>query len=225
VTDQVVTISIDGMEIRTTARSKVLSAALDNGIYIPNLCAIRGAREQFAGCRLCQVEIAGRRELVTACTEPVAEGMVVRTDTPPVKRVRRTALELILSNHPVNCSECDRNGRCALQDTAAKLKVSLRQKRFPKIPREYPIDNSHPEFNYNPNLCILCGKCVWACNEHGNGALNFAFKGMETMVTTFAGTPLKEVDCAGCTKCVAICPTGALLPKKKNQTRPQRTDS
>ncbi len=214
-----VTLSIDGVEITARDNTRILWAALDNGIYIPNLRAIRGTMEPYAACRLCQVEIKGRSGLVTACTEPVSDGLVVSTNTDRAMRVRRTALELILSNHPIVCSECSKNARCALQDVAQRLNVSLRQKRFPNIPRHYNVDGSHPAMTYDPNLCILCGKCVWVCNEYGKGTLNFAFRGMKTVVSAFGGLPLKETGCDSCARCVAVCPTGALIPKVPGKGR------
>jgi len=208
-----VNLQIDGKQVTVPPGTRILWAALDNGIYIPNLCAIREAVPAIAACRLCLVEIEGQGELVAACAEPVAEGMVVHTDTPRVVRVRRTAFELIMSNHPVICAECPVNGKCGLQDTARHLGLKLKQKRFRNLPRSYPVDDSHPHVRFNPNLCILCGKCVWVCNERGSGALNFAFRGMETMVSTFRGIPLKDAGCSSCSECAAVCPVGALTIK------------
>ena len=210
---KLVTLTINSIEVKAKGGTKILWAALDNGIYIPHLCAIREANPPYTSCRLCQVEIDGYKELVTACSEPVAEGMVVRSNSPWVNRVRRTAFQLILSNHPIICSECFANGICELQELSHFLKVPLRQRRFRTLPRNYPVDDSHPLFVYNPNLCVLCGKWVWVCNERGNGTLNFAFRGMETIVSTFGGIPLKDADCDSCAKCVVTCPVGALAPK------------
>lgn len=210
---KLVSLIIDGVKVRVREGTKILWAALDSGIYIPNLCAIRQANPPHAGCRLCLVEIEGYKELVTACTEPVAEGMVVRSNSSRAKRVRRTAFQLILSNHPIICSECFRNGDCELQELSVHLKVPLRQKRFRILTRNYLIDDSHPLFVYDPNLCVLCGKCVWVCKERGKGTLNFAFRGMETVVSTFSGIHLKDADCNSCVQCVAVCPVGALVPK------------
>lgn len=210
---KLVTLTIDGVEVKAKRGTKILWAALDNGIYIPHLCAIREADHPYAGCRLCQVEIDGYKELVTACSEPVAEDMVVRSNSPWANRVRRTAFQLILSNHPIICSVCFANGICELQELSHFLKVPLRQRRFRTLLRNYPVDDSHPLFIYNPNLCVLCGKCVWVCNERGNGTLNFAFRSMETIVSTFGGIPLKDAGCDSCAKCVVTCPVGALVPK------------
>lgn len=208
-----VNIQIDGKRVTAPQGTRILWAALDNGIYIPNLCAIREALPAIAACRLCLVEIEGQKDLVAACAEPVAEGMVIYTNTPRVSRVRRTAFELIMSNHPVICAGCPANGKCGLQDVARHLGLKLKQKRFRNIPRSYPADDSHPRVRFDPNLCILCGKCVWACNERGSGALNFAFRGIETAVSTFRGIPLKDSGCSDCSVCATVCPVGALTIK------------
>ena len=210
-----VTLTINGVQIRAAKGEKVLWAALDNDIYIPNLCAIREADLPFGACRLCFVEIEGRNTPVTACTEPVAEGMVVHTDTPRVSRLRRTAFELLLSHHHVDCRNCAKNRNCELQRIASRLGLKLKLTRFRPIPRELPVDSSHPLFIYDPNKCVLCGKCVWVCNERGTGTLDFAFRAIHAAVSTFANVPLAEADCDSCLECVAICPVGALVLKEK----------
>ncbi len=187
--------------------------ALDNGLYIPNLCAVREASTPFASCRLCFVEIEGRSAPVTACTEPVSDGMTVRLNTPPVKRLRNTAFELLLSHHKLDCVHCAKNKKCGLQQTATQLGLKLKSKRFRRIPRNLPVDSSHTLFTYDPNKCILCGKCVWACQVQGSGILDFAYRGIETVVSTFSGMPLAEAGCTACLACVGVCPVGSLVAK------------
>ena len=208
-----VTLFIDDVEVKAGQGDCLLWVALDNGFYIPNLCAIRQADLPLAGCRLCFVEIEGRDGPVTACTTMVSDGMAVHLNTPRVSRLRNTAFELLLTHHKVDCSHCAKSGNCGLQDTASRLGLKLKSKRFRSIPREMPVDSSHPLFTYDPNKCVLCGKCVWVCNELGNGILNFAFRGMRTVVTTFADVPLAEAGCDSCLACVAICPVGSLVAK------------
>ena len=213
-----VTLTIDGKEIKTRKGEKVLWAALDNGIYIPNLCAIHEAGKPYGGCRLCFVEIEGRNTPVTACTETVEEGMQVNTRGPQAQRLARTALELLLASHPVDCGHCLANRACELQRSAAHLGVKLKTKRFRKIEHDLPIDSSCPDFLYDPNKCVLCGKCVWACrNRLGIGVLGFAYRGFKRMVTTFNNRPIAESGCQQCGDCVAVCPVGALVFKGKNK--------
>ncbi len=187
--------------------------ALDNSVYVPNLCAIREADLPFGACRLCFVEIEGRSSPVTACSEPVEEGMVVHTRTPRVDRLRRTAFELLLSHHHLDCRNCSKNKNCELQRIAFRLGFKLKLQRFRPIPRSLPIDSSHPLFIYNPNKCVLCGKCVWMCQEHGIGAIDFAFRGIDTRVSTFDNVPLIDSKCDSCLQCVDVCPVGALVRK------------
>jgi len=209
-----VSLTIDGKRIGAAPGEKVLWAALDNGIYIPNLCAIRERSEPFASCRLCFVEIEGRDVPVTACTEPVAEGMVVNTKGTKALRLSRTALELILASHPVDCAHCPKSSSCELQKIAKHLGVKLKTKRFRKILSELPIDSSSPLFIYDPNKCVLCGRCVWVCQEKlGKGSIGFAHRGFRRMVTTFGDEPMGRSSCQDCSECVTVCPVGALVFK------------
>jgi bidirectional [NiFe] hydrogenase diaphorase subunit len=211
-----VSVTIDGKEIRAVEGDKILWAALDNGIYIPNLCAIRERDEPFASCRLCFVEVDGIDMPVPACTTPVREGMVVNTKGPKALRLTRTAFELLLSNHPVDCAHCARNRSCELQRIAKHLGVRLNSKRFRKNLRNLPIDSSSPIFVYDPNKCVLCGKCVWVCQEQlGIGAIGFAHRGFRRVVTTFGDKPIGESTCQRCGACVNACPVGALSFKEE----------
>ena len=206
---------IDGKKMRAVEGEKILWAALDNGIYIPNLCAIKEKNEPFAACRLCFVEIEGKDMPVTACTTPVTEGMVVNTKGSTALRLARTAFELLLASHPVDCAHCPKSGSCELQRIAKHLGVKLNTKRFRKILPELPIDSSSPVFTYDPNKCVLCGRCVWVCQEKlGIGAIGFAHRGFQRIVTTFADEPIGKSRCQGCGECVAVCPVGALVFKQ-----------
>jgi len=206
-------LTIDGVETKAQEGEKLLWAALDNGFYIPNLCAIRQDDSPLASCRLCFVEIEGRDAPVTACTEPVKDGMVIHLDTPKVKRLRNTAFELLLSHLRIDCRNCPKSGNCELQNIASHLGLKLKLTRFRQIPRELPVDSSHASFTYDPNKCVLCGKCVWMCRQQGTGILDFAFKGIDTRVSTVDGIPLAEAGCNDCLACVAVCPVGALVAK------------
>ncbi len=209
-----VSLTIDGKRIRAAPGEKVLWAALDNGIYIPNLCAIQERSAPFASCRLCFVDIEGKDDPVAACTAPVAAGMVVNTQGENALRLARTALELLLASHPVDCADCLKNGPCELQRIAKHLRVKLKAKRFRKILPELPIDSSSPLFIYDPNKCVLCGRCVWVCQEKlGKGTIGFAYRGFRRMVTTFGDEPMGKSRCKDCCECVAVCPVGALAFK------------
>ena len=209
-----VSLTIDGKKVRAAPGEKVLWVALDSDIYIPNLCAIREKREPSASCRLCFVEIEGKDKPVAACTTPVAQGMVVNTRAPRALRLARTALELLLASHPVDCAHCPANGSCELQRIAKHLQVKLKAKRFRKILPELPIDSSSPLFIYDPNKCVLCGRCVWVCQQKpGKAVIGFAHRGFRRMVTTFGDEPVGRSGCQDCSECVTVCPVGALVFK------------
>ena len=211
-----VSLTIDGEKVTARRGEKVLWAALDNGIYIPNLCALRDALGITAACRLCFVEVEGKKQPVTACTETVEQGMVVNTRGAGALRLVRTAFELLMASHPVDCAHCPANGSCELQKIAHHLGAKLKTRRFRKLLRELPVDSSSPVFIYDPNKCVLCGRCVWICRERlGIGALGFARRGFERVVTTFGDEPIGESGCRDCGECVVACPTGALTFKEQ----------
>ena len=207
--------TIDGKKIKAAEGDNILFAALENGIYIPNLCAIREKADPPASCRLCFVEVEGEDEPVTACTEPVKEGMVVHTKGKVAKRLTRTAAELILASHPVDCGHCMKNWSCELQIIAKHLGIKLKSKRLRRLERNLPIDDSLSIFTFNPNKCVLCGKCVWVCQEQlGIGAIGFTRRGFKRIVSTYQDKPLAESRCIECGECVKVCPVGALVFKE-----------
>jgi len=211
-----VSLTIDGKNIKASEGKTILWAALENGIYIPNLCAIQEKTQPSASCRLCFVEVEGENEPVIACTEPVKEGMVVHTRGKNALRLARTSAELILASHPVDCAHCLKNRSCELQKIAKHLGIKLTTKRFRKLERNLPIDESSSVFIYDANKCVLCGKCVWVCQEKlGIGAIGFTRRGFKRMVSTFQDKPFGETTCSECAECVKICPVGALAFKTK----------
>ncbi|MCL6610186.1 MAG: (2Fe-2S)-binding protein [Peptococcaceae bacterium] len=209
-----VRITIDGKAIETAAGEKILWAALDNGIYIPHLCSIRENHSPFASCRLCFVEIEGYPGPVTACTEGAAEGMAVRTRSERVDRLVRTGFEMIMSNHRTECGVCPKNRSCALQKIAKERGLRLKPGRLEKLDRNLPVDDTAESIIYDPNKCVLCGRCVWTCKKTGSGTLGFAKRGFDRMVTTFLEAPLGESGCSGCSACAEACPVGALALKR-----------
>jgi bidirectional [NiFe] hydrogenase diaphorase subunit len=210
-----VSLTINGKKIIAPAGRKLLWAALDNGIYIPNLCVMRDKKEPEAACRLCWVEIAGRQSPVTACTEPCAEGMVVNTAGEKTLKLARTGFELLMASHALDCAHCNANGSCELQKIAKVLGCSLKPKRFRPITRGLAVDTSNPLFSYDPNKCVLCGRCVWVCRKNvKSGVLGFTHRGFERRISTFGDEPIGK-DCLDCSACVKACPTGALTMKDK----------
>jgi len=209
-------LSIDGEEVKCFEGEILLWAALDHGIYIPNLCALRERAEPHGACRLCFVEVEGESLPVTACTTKVKEGMVVNTKGQKASRLARTAFELILSNHPVDCAHCLKNRSCELQKIARYLGVNLNTKKFRKFLRDLAIDETSPVFMYDPNKCVLCAKCVWLCQEKlGINAIGFAYRGFQRWVTTFDNEPVGLSECKDRIELVEICPVGAFVSKNK----------
>ena len=210
------TITIDGKSITAQEGARLLWVALDNGIYIPNLCMLRDMERPAAACRLCLVEVDEKPEPVTACTEEVYEGMTVRTATPMVQRLRRMAAELLIASHPMNCPACGKNRSCQLQSLARHLKLKLKTDRLRPLAHDFPIDQSHPALLFDPNKCLLCGRCVWVCKDRtGLGIFQFIHRGFETRISTFMNKPLAETRCTGCLECARVCPVGALCSKNK----------
>ena len=208
-------LTIDGKKVTAKKGNKILEAALDAGIYIPNLCFIPEADLPQGGCRLCYVHVEGRG-LVTACTLPVKNGMVVNTQTPEVMRIRRTAFKLLIGYHNLDCRSCWKNKKCELQKLAAKIKVKLkRPEDLRGLPTEFlPLDTTNPYITYDPNQCIICGKCVWVCTKiNGEPLLDFAYRGNKTRLTLTANSVLIEEKCPSCGECCAVCPTAALRPQ------------
>lgn len=209
-----VEIIIDGQKVEAREGQKVLWAALDAGVFIPHLCAERKMDHRAGSCRLCFVEIEGHPAPVTSCTETVKPGMKVFTRSGKVDRLVRTGFELIMSTHRLDCAHCPANKKCALQEIARKRKLPLKPRRIPKIEPDWPVDESRPDFGLNPNHCVLCGKCVRACNRTSEcRILDFKGRGITTVISTFDGMPLADHKCDGCLECVMVCPVGALYRK------------
>ena len=206
-----VTLTIDGREIEAKKGATVLEAATAAGIYVPALCS-HPDLTPFGACRLCIVEIEKMRGFPPACTTPATEGMVVHTNTPKLQELRRNMLELILSEHPYSCLTCPNNLKCELQRVAHY--VGLDKVTFPYTYKELPVHNEDPLIIRDYNLCILCGRCVRACQEmRGVSAIAFTFRGSQAVIGTAFDRSLKDSGCKFCGACIEVCPTGALRDK------------
>jgi len=212
---ETITLTIDGVQVKTRKGAPVLEAAQEVGIYIPTLCHDPDL-EPYGACRLCVVEIEGMRGLPTACTMPVTDGMVVHTDTPAVNQVRHTAVDLLIADHPSDCLTCPKNQQCELQKVAAYLGIT--KHRFRKTTKSIPIDSSNPFFDRDLDYCILCGRCVRTCDEiMGVNAIEISSRGYASLPSTFGDKPLIQSTCVSCGECVVRCPVGALIPKDARQ--------
>jgi len=213
-----ITLVIDGREVEARRGVTTLEAALGAGIYIPTLCHDPDLKP-YGACRLCVVEIEGMRGIVSSCTTAAEEGMAVRTESAKVNQARRVALELILANHHGDCLTCAKNLRCELQKVAQYLGIRPEDRsNLRKGTRILPVDRSHPAFDRDHNKCILCGRCVRACEEiAGVGAIDLAFRGDAAKVSTFGDKPMLGSICVSCGECISRCPTGALVPKYYQQ--------
>ena len=204
---KMVSLTIDGIEVKVAEGTSVLKAAKDIGIMIPTLCYLNGINS-FGGCRVCVVD-AGAKSLLASCTLPAAEGMVIKTNTKEVQEARRMNLELILSNHDRSCLTCDRSGKCELQDTAHQMNVD--EIRFDGKDKKHKLDLTSPAMVRDPNKCILCRRCVAACGRIQDvGVIGPTERGFATIVEPPFKMSLGDVACINCGQCLQACPTGAI---------------
>ncbi len=203
-----VSITIDGRRVKVREGATILQASRENDIYIPTLCD-DPRLEPYGGCRLCLVQIKGMARPVTACTTPVSEGMIVETTNDEIEDLRRTIVELLLSDHPNDCMVCEKAGDCTLQELA--YFYNIRKNRFYGERRQYAERDGNPFIERDMEKCILCGKCVRVCSEvQGVSAIEIAYRGFSAKVCP----PFeKDLDCEFCGQCVSVCPTGALMGK------------
>ena len=205
---------MDNKKIEVKAGTTLLQACLCNDIYIPNLCYLEEMSEPPASCRLCFVEIEGEDKPVASCTVEAVEGMIVKTNTAALRRLQRSALQLLLSVHRVNCGFCPANKKCALQGIAKFLKVGLKPKHLERFLKDKEIVEDHPFLNYYPNRCVLCGRCVYVCRrQHGRPHLTFAHRGMGMEISFFGEHDASTMPCGACHVCLEICPVSALTVK------------
>ncbi len=233
-------IFIDCKEFSFKSGQTILEVAKENDVYIPTLCALKGAAPTGA-CRICLVDVEGAKNLVASCVTQASPNMVIKTNSPRVLNARRMNLELLLSSGQHNCLVCDLDGdswteaqlqamsskgheelcpaygECRLQDLAIRYQV--RGIRFKPPEPEYPIEDLNPLIVRDFSRCILCGRCVQACNEvQVNRAISFGYRGASTKITAAGDRPLIHSECVFCGECVQACPVGALIDKKSWHT-------
>ena len=207
-----ITLKIAGAEYATREGVTILDLARANGFFIPTLCHFDGLSDVGA-CRLCLVEIRGVPRLLPACATLVAEGMEITIDSPKLLSYRRMIVELLLAERNHVCAACVANGRCELQSLAQQLGVT--HTRYPYRYPVFRVDASHRRFNYDPNRCILCTRCMRACEEvEGACTWNVMGRGIASRMGCDLDQPWGQaVSCTACGKCVNVCPTGALSEK------------
>ena len=209
-----VTLTIDGAQVTVPAGTSLMRAALMAGTQIPKLCAT-DSLEPFGSCRLCLVEIEGRKGFPASCTTPAQDGMRVLTQTPRLQELRKGVMELYISDHPLDCLTCAANGDCELQDMAGV--TGLRNVRYGFDGANHlnsAKDESNPYFTYDPSKCIVCNRCVRACEEtQGTFALTISGRGFDSRVSAGQDQPFMESECVSCGACVQACPTATLQEK------------
>jgi NADH-quinone oxidoreductase subunit G len=199
------------MPVQVEEGTSILNATKKVNIKIPTLC-YNPDLPPWAACGICIVRMEGTPKMVRSCTTPVAEGMSVITHDPEIIQVRRTVVELILSNHPNDCLQCPRNGNCELQRLAAEF--GIREVPFPNITKDLPIDDSNPSIILNPEKCVRCGRCVKVCQDMQNvWAIEFLGRGINGRIASAADVPLGESPCIKCGQCAAHCPVGAIYER------------
>lgn len=213
--EKMIKLTIDSNEVQVKEGATILQAAKKAGIDIPTLCFLKDINE-IGDCRMCIVEVEGRRGFATSCIQKVEEGMVVKTNTQEIIEARHTILDLIISNHSKDCLTCTRSGNCELQELAKKFNIQGLEYEGEKI--NYEIDDKSPSIVRDLNKCILCRRCVSTCkNVQEIGAIDCINRGFESCISTVENKSLNDVNCTFCGQCIANCPTGALHEKEEIQ--------
>ena len=210
--ENLITLTIDGQKVKVKEGTTILQAAKQAGIDIPTLCFLKDINE-VGDCRMCIVEVEGRRGFATSCIQTVEEGMVVHTHTPNVLEARHVILDLIISNHAKDCLTCTRSGNCELQTLAVKFNVL--NVEFEGERTKHKVDNISPSIERDFNKCILCRRCIAACkNVQKIGAIDCISRGFKSCISTVGDKSLNDVNCTFCGQCIEACPTGALHEKE-----------
>ncbi len=223
--DVMVTLTIDGQRVTVPEGTSIMRAAMEAGTQIPKLCATDMV-DAFGSCRLCLIEIEGRAGTPASCTTAAMQGLVVHTQTERLKKLRKGVMELYISDHPLDCLTCAANGDCELQDMAGA--VGLRDVRYGYEGENHvfakshgaanaawmPKDDSNPYFTYDPSKCIVCSRCVRACEEvQGTFALTISGRGFDSRVSPGMSESFLGSECVSCGACVQACPTATLTEK------------
>ena len=210
--EEIINFKIDGIDAKAKKGTTILEAARQNGIDIPTLCFLKDINE-VGDCRMCIVEVEGRKGFATSCIQKVEEGMVVKTHSPEVLEARKAILELILSNHHKDCLTCTRSGNCELQNLC--IQFNIQKINYEGEMTEHKIDDKSPAIVRDFNKCILCRRCVATCkNVQEIGAIDCINRGFNSCISTTYDCSLNDVDCTFCGQCIESCPTGALKEKE-----------
>ncbi len=205
-------VTINGIEVECVPHETILHAAQKAGVKIPTLCH-DDRLEPYGGCRLCIVHVKGVPRPLPACTTPVADKMDITTDTDAIRKIRANIIELLLSNHPSDCMRCEATGNCTLQDLSYEYKVD--GSRFEGEQWDLPLREDNPFITFEPNKCVLCGRCVRICNEVVMaGTIEISGRGFNSIPETAFKKPRTLDNCEFCGQCVSTCPTGALTDKR-----------
>ena len=206
-----ITLSINNEPVQAKEGDTVLEAAKKANIDIPHLCAMEGL-VNYGGCGLCVVEVEGDRNPVRSCVRDAAQGMKVLTSTPKIREIRRTVVELLLTNHPQDCFTCVRNQDCQLLDAAADL--GIRGEQLSRVTKKKELDLSSVSITRDPNKCIVCSRCIRVCNDIQTvAAIDFANRGFNLDVSTFGRKGLGNSECVNCGQCIHVCPVGAIYER------------
>ena len=211
-TMEMVNLTINGRSVSAPSGSTILKAAKDAGIDIPTLCD-HPSLTPIGACRMCTVEVEGQRTLVTACTFPVADNMVVQTESPRVVKARKLVLELLFSERNHICPSCESSGNCELQELGYRYGID--HWKYPAITKRFPIDATHRYMFLEHNRCVLCGRCERGCGElAANHTLGLGNRGSDSIINCDAMTPWGSSTCVSCGTCLQLCPTGAISDKR-----------